>query len=200
MNPMREKFMSSVMTPVFRASYPSVFKPKENTLNGKQEYSVVALFSKDADLSGLKKAAQAVIEEKWGKDKKKWPPNLRSPFRDQAERAKIDEVTGKKVLPAGYEEGAIFLTIKSQNRPGVVDANVQDIIDESDFYAGCYARATVHAYAYDQKGNRGVSFGLANIQKTKDGDPLSGRARAQDDFAPIETEGGGSTNSTSLFD
>lgn len=186
--------MANINTPTFRVSYPNVFKAKKNDLNGKDEFSVVALFKKGEDLSALKAAAQKAIVDKWGPDKAKWPTNLRSPFRDQAERAK--EVDGKRILPAGHEEGAIFLNLKSSQRPGVVDQNVQDIIDESQFYAGCFARASVNAYAYDQKGNRGVSFGLGNIQKVKDGDPLGNRAKPEQDFAPIQVEAGEASAST----
>lgn len=192
--------MANINTPTFRVSYPNVFKAKKNDLNGKDEFSVVALFKKGEDISGLKAAAQKAIVDKWGPDKAKWPTNLRSPFRDQAERAK--EVDGKRILPAGHEEGAIFLNLKSSQRPGVVDQNVQDILDESQFYAGCYARASVNAYAYDQKGNRGVSFGLGNIQKVKDGEPLGNRAKPEQDFAPIaveETATGGQASATDIF-
>lgn len=189
--------MANVMTPKFRVSYPNVFKPKKNQLSGKDEYSVVALFPKGTDLSVLQKAAKEAIEAKWGPDKAKWPKNLRNPFRDQGERAKEDEATGKLVLPAGYEEGAIYLNLKSSQRPGIVDQNVQDIIDESQFYAGCWARATVSCYAYDQAGNRGVAFGLGNIQKVAEGDPLGGRTRPQDDFAAIDGAGEMSSKSTS---
>ncbi len=187
--------MANINTPTFRVSYPNVFKAKKNDLSGKDEFSVVALFKKGEDLTALKAAAQKAITDKWGPDKAKWPANLRSPFRDQAERAK--EVDGKRILPAGHEEGAIFLNLKSAQRPGVVDQNVQDILDESVFYAGCYARASVNAYAYDAKGNRGVSFGLGNIQKVKDGDPLGNRARPEQDFAPIATEEGSKVSSSS---
>lgn len=178
--------MANINTPTFRVSYPNVFKARRNEMNGKDEFSVVALFEPGADLSALKAAAQKAIVDKWGPDKAKWPSNLRSPFRDQAERAK--DVDGKRVLPAGHVAGAIFLNLKSQQRPGVVDQNVQDIIDESQFYAGCYARASVNAFAYDQKGNRGVSFGLGNIQKVRDGEPLGNRAKPEADFAPIEMD------------
>ena len=88
--------MTNVMTPEFRVSYPHVFKPQKNDLSGEMEYSLVALFPKGADLAKLKDAAQQAIVEKWGADKSKWPSNLRSPFRDQAERKK----EGK--LPEGY--------------------------------------------------------------------------------------------------
>jgi hypothetical protein len=190
--------MSTVMTPKFRVSFPNVFKPKKNELSGKDEYSVMALFPKDADLTSLKKAAQEAIEEKWGKDRNKWPQNLKTPFRDQGEKAKFDEASGKKVLPVGHVEGAIFMNLKSSQRPGVVDQNVQDMIVETDFYAGCWARATVSAYAYDQKGNKGVAFGLQNIQKVAEGEPLSGRLKAIDEFAPVEGAAEGK-DATSLF-
>lgn len=173
-------------TPKFRVSYPNVFKAMRNKLSGKDEFSVVCLFKKGEDLGQLKAAAQQAIIEKWGADKDKWPKNLRSPFRDQAELAK--EVDGKRIMPVGHEEGAIFMRLKSSQRPGVVDQNVQDIIDESQFYAGCWARASVNAYAYDQAGNRGVSFGLGNIQKIGEGEPLGNRSKPEQDFAPIKTE------------
>jgi hypothetical protein len=193
--------MANVLTPKFMVSYPNVFKAKKNDLNGKEEFSVVALFPKTADLSKLKAAAHAAAVGKWGSDQTKWPKNIRSPFRDQGERVKTDEATGKEVLPAGYEKGAIFINLKSAQKPGVVDQNVQDIIDQSQFYAGCWAQATVSCYAYHPKGmNPGIAFGLGNIQKVADGTPIgSGRTRAQDDFAPIEGASDNGGDASSLF-
>lgn len=188
----------NVVTPKFRVSYPNVFKAKRNDLSGKDEFSIEALFPKGADLSKLKAAAQEAIVAKWGPDKEKWPKNLRSPFRDQAEKAK--DVDGKRILPPACEEGAIFMNLKSSQRPGVVDGNVQDILDESQFYAGCYAIASVNAYAYDQKGNRGVSFGLGNVQKVADGEPLGNRSKPEQDFAPIQTEEKGPSATGSATD
>lgn len=185
--------MANVLTPKFRVSYPNVFKAKKNDLNGKDEYSLVALFPKGADLSKLKAAAQEAVIAKFGTDKSRYPKNMRSPFRDQVERAKIDDTTGKKTLPAGYEEGAIFLNLKSAQKPGLINQAKEDIIDASEFYAGCWAHATINAYAYNHKGNAGVSFGLGNIQKLQDGDPLGSRTSAQDDFEVIAGADTGST-------
>lgn len=194
--------MANIVTPEFRVSYPNVFKPKLNKLSNKEEFSLVALFPKGADLSKLKAAVKEVIEKEWGKDPAKWPKNLKTPFRDQGEREKEDDVTGKMVMPAGYEKGAIFINLKAKSRPGVVDAQVQPILDESQFYAGCWARASVNPYAYDVSGSRGVSLGLNNIQKTRDGDSLGGKTKAEDDFAPIEgaaTPAAVSADAASLF-
>jgi hypothetical protein len=171
----------TIMTPKFRVSYPNVFKPKRNELNGKDEYSLVALFPKGADLSALEKAIDQAINEKWP-DPKKRPKNLRTPIRDQGDRDKGDG------LPSGYEEGAKYLNLKTSERPGLVDQRVQPIIEPSDFYPGCWARATVSVYAYDQAGNRGVGVGLQNVQKVADGDPLGGRVKAENAFKPIDDD------------
>lgn len=182
-----------VNTPKFRVSFPAVFEQTE--YQGKKFYSVMALFPKDADLSQLKEQAEKAVIEKWGADKNKWPKNLRSPFRDQSEKAYAGD-DGTQKLPKGHEEGAIFMNFKSNQRPSVVDQNVQEILDQNEFYAGCWAIASVQAYAYDHMGNRGVSFGLGNIQKVGDGEPLGGRTRPEDDFKPIETAGSSQGEST----
>ena len=186
-----------VITPMFRVSYPYVFKPRKNELSGKDEFSLVALFKKGEDLSKLHVEILRAAREKWGENVQitktehgtyqltnpgKPSFAIRLPLRDQGERE------GEKGLPMGYEKGAMFLNLKSTSRPGLVNAQNEDIIDESDFYAGCYARAAINAYAYDQKGNRGVAFGLQNVQKMKDGEVLSGRVKAQDCFEPVASD------------
>ena len=184
--------MANLVTPKFRVSYPKVFKAELNKLSGKAEYSVVALFDKDADLKPLREAVKAAIIEKWGADASKHPKNLRNPIRDQADKAKDG------VMPAGHVEGAYFLNLKSTQKPGVVDESVQPILDESQFYAGCYARASVSVYAYDQAGNRGVGIGLTNIQKVADGEPFSGRPKPEESFKPVATTGS-AKNAADLF-
>jgi hypothetical protein len=179
----------NVLTPKFRVSFPNVFRPGKAMQVGKEpEYSITMLFPKGADLSALKKAAHEAVVDKWGADKEKWPKNLRNPFRDQ----------GEKEFP-GYEAGATFINAKSKQRPGLVDEKVQDIIEEHKFYPGCYARATVRAFAYDQQGNRGVSFGLQNVQKLADGEPLGGRTNPAQDFEPVASAEG-VTTAAGLFD
>lgn len=166
--------VQKVSTPEFRVSFPAVFEAKLNTLNQKMEYSVVLLFDKKtADLKEMKAAAQTVAVEKFGD--KLATIQLRSPFRD-----------GDLDKPGRPEfAGTIFMTVKSKQRPGVVDEACVPMFDGSQFYAGCYARATLNAYAYDQMGNRGVAFGLINLQRLRDGESLTNRVNAEDDFAPI---------------
>jgi hypothetical protein len=167
----------NIMTPKFRVSFPDVFRPGKADDMGKQKYGLTMLFEKDADISALMKAAEQAAVDKWGADKSKWPKNLRNPFRDQGDKEY-----------EGYVPGAIFITAKANQRPGLVNARNEDIIEEHEFYAGCYARATVRAFAYDNK-SKGVAFGLQNIQKLGDGEPFSGRLKACEEFAPVEPVG-----------
>ena len=167
--------MKKVMTPEFRVSYPSIFKPRAFADGMEPKFSLVMLFDKKTNISSLKKLAAEAVAEKWP-DKAKRPKNLKNPFRDGADRPDT----------AGYE-GCIFVAASSKQKPGVVDANVQPIIDESEVYAGCYCRATVTCYAYDQMGNRGVAFGLQNIQKLRDGEAFSGKSKAEDDFEVVDS-------------
>lgn len=185
-----------VITPKFRVSFPNVFKAK-SFKDQEAKYSTVMLFSKKTDLSAMKKAAENAAIEKWG-PKDQWPKKkvikkdksvkyvslIKMPFRDgDIERADKE----------GYE-GHIFVNASSKKQPGLVDEDRQAIINEEDFYAGCYARAELIAFAYDNSGNMGVSFSLQNIQKMGDGEAFSGRRNAEDVFDTVEKESDDASN------
>ena len=155
----------STRTPVFRLCFPQLFTPKKFEESGKELYSCMAVFPKSTDLSALKQIAEAAF-------KKRFPNGARAsrnPFRDGNEM--VDEW-------GDLFKDTVFIRLSSQYKPVVVDGNRIAITNQSLVYSGCYARAAVHAYAYDVKGNRGVSFGFDAIQITRDGDPLSGGAAA----------------------
>ena len=175
----------NLMTPEFRVSFPALFRARKANEQAEAKFSVSMLFPKGADISALKKAADAAAREKWGD---KIPKKLKTPFLNQ----------GDYDLE-GYEDGAILIRTTSIQKPGVVDKNVQPIVDESEVYPGCYARATVRAFTYDVNGNAGVSFGLQNLQKLRDGEHLAGRTRAEDDFSPVSDGEMGGESADSLF-
>ncbi len=188
-----ERRECNAVTPIFRVSYPNVFKPKFNSLSKKEEFSLQALFKKGEDMNGMKLAAAEACMKKWGADKTKWPSNMKNPFRDQADRIK------NGVLPDGLEAGAIYCTFKSDSQPAIRDAaNVSFVTEPAKFYAGCYARASVYALAYDVNGGRGVTFLLNHLQFARDGEPFSGRPPVEDAFAPIEGAQG-AVDATSIF-
>jgi hypothetical protein len=49
-------------------------------------------------------------------------------------------------------------------------------------YSGVYARVSINFYAFNSNGNKGIACGLGNIQKVRDGEPLGGKSKAEDDF------------------
>jgi ssDNA-binding protein len=165
------------MTPEFRVSFPAVFKPKAFK-NQEPKYSVVMLFNKKTDLKELKRAYMNAGIEKWGPDQKKWPVFKNPTFRNGDEKQDVQ----------GYP-GTIFVTASSKQPPGIINQRKEDIISEQEFYAGCYARATLIAFAYGNPKEGipyGISFSLQNLQKLRDGDKFSGRRDAADEFDEVE--------------
>lgn len=169
----KKKEENRIITPVFRVSFPAVFTPKAPMQGGEPVYSVQMLFPKSmkAELKAMQDLYKKVAADKWPQG---LPKNFRSPFNDGDSK----ELESHK--------GHFYVNCKSKFQPGLVDQKRQDIIDENDFYAGCFARASISAYAYDKNGNRGVAFSLQNIQKVKDGEKFASRVAAQDEFEVIE--------------
>lgn len=167
---------TKVLTPEFRVSFPHVFAPHTGFEGQAAKYSLVMLFDHKTDISKLKQAAFKAAVDKWG-PKEKWPKALRMPFRDGNEKSDLQ----------GYEN-TIYVTANSpKQRPQVINAKKEPITEEDGaFYPGCYARATLRAFAYDKAGNKGVSFSLQNVQKIRDGESFGGRKNAVDEFDEVD--------------
>lgn len=178
-------------TPIFRCSFPQVFQPKAVVAGQDLKYSIAMLFpkvfakeycekfkvtpeSQIALFNALKKAVSDAAVAKWGPDKAKWPKGLQTPWHDGSEKD-YD----------GYDNTIIYASASSKMKPGLVDMQMNPIIDASEFGGGDYARATVTVFAYDNM-KRGVSFGLRNIQKVRDGERFGGASKPEDDFEAIE--------------
>lgn len=186
-----EKKNVRLVTPIFRVSFPNVWKAKAFK-DGDPTFNVQMLFPKDGkykfdvtkiqvtSVEKLRKIVEEVAHNHWGP---KLPGTQNNPFkwplRDGAE----------KDLEA--YKGMLFANAKSKNKPGLIDAAKNEILEQGEFYAGCWARATISVYAFDIKEFKsvGVGFGLDNIQKVRDDDSFSGKRNAQDDFETIEDLG-----------
>lgn len=167
-----------VLTCEFRVSFASVFKPKAMK-NGDPKYTMTLLFPKaTTDISALKAALKFAAEEKWTA---KLPGGLKVGIRDGDE---VDAMGNRAIIHDGFQ-GCWFVNTTSKDKPGLVDQAMQPIIDPAQFYSGCYARATIRAFAYDNPESKGVAFGLNNIQKIRDGEPFSVRTKAEDDFTAL---------------
>lgn len=167
-------------TPRARLSYPALFVPTKMEGATEAKYSAVLVFDEAMQATDEFKAMKAAMgqaaKEKWGT---KMPSGLRNPFRKSEENDKADA--------PGYGPGSVFVRCSSKTRPGVVNQKLQAIIDPEDIFPGCWVRATVNAYAFDVSGNRGVAFGLNNLQKLENG-PRLGQARtaAEKDFEEVD--------------
>jgi len=161
-----------------RFSYLVVNEPKAIN-GGTPKYSVSLIIPKTdtVNIEKIKAAIQAAYTEGQSKLKgngKSVPPlsAIKTPLRDGSERP--DD-------PA--YENCYFINANSATKPGVVDADCQPILDTSELYSGIYGRASINFYAFCTNGNRGIACGLNNLQKIRDGEPLGGKSRAEDDFA-----------------
>ena len=188
-----QKLPTTVTTPRFRLSYPAIFEPQLNKLSGKMEYSCQALFESSADLALVKAAAENACINEWGPDKKKWPANFKHPFKSQ--KALIESAEKKGQNHDYLDPKAIYMTLKTSATgkngkpnppPTVVGKNPKEIItEESKFYAGCWAKASINAGTYSKGGNSGVTFYLNACQFVGDGEPFSGKPSVETAFEAI---------------
>lgn len=170
---------TKVVTGKVRFSYANVWEAK--SINGGDEKYSVSLIIPKSDkktLAMIKKAIEQAKLEGKSKLGGKVTANIKQPLRD----GDVDR-PGDEAYKDSY-----FVNANSKNRPGIVDANVHKILDPNELYSGCYGRASITFYAFNQNGNKGIACGLQNLQKLSDGEPLSGRSRAEDDFTTANDE------------
>ena len=169
---------AKVITGVCRLSYANIWQAKSIN-GGAPKYSASVLIPKSdtKTVAKVKAAIVAAYEEGEGKLKGngKTAPSLASlktPLRDGDTERPDDEAYA----------GHWFINANSNTAPGVVDANREPIYDTSEIYSGVYARVSLSFYAFNSNGNRGIACALQNIQKVRDGEPLGGKSKAEDDF------------------
>lgn len=169
--------LAKIITPKFRVAFPHVFKPSAMPGADKEKYSVVMLYKKSQDLTPIKRALRAAKIAKFGADKDEWP-DLESPVVD-GDDSQFEDYEGYK----GH--WAIKASTNPDQKPSVVDENVDPIVDQGDFYPGCYAIASVFAFVWKFGKKEGVSFILDHIQKVGDGKPFGGKKPADQVFSPV---------------
>ena len=173
---MKKNNPTKVITgPKTRWSYANVWEAKAMN-DGKPKFSVSLIIPKSdtKTVDAINAAIDAAIKEGAAKFGGKIPNKaaLKLPLRDGDVEREDDEAY----------KNSYFVNANSTTAPQIVDRSVQPILDRSEVYSGCYARVSINFYAFNSNGNRGIACGLGNIQKIRDGEPLSGRTSAADDF------------------
>ena len=167
-----------------RWSYVNAWEPKSIN-GGAPKYSVSLIIPKSdtKTLEKIRAAIQAAYEE--GQSKLKGNGRsvpalsaLKTPLRDGDAERPDDEAYAN----------SYFVNANSGTAPGIVDADRNPILERSEVYSGVYGRASINFYAFNSNGNKGIACGLNNLQKTRDGEPLGGKSRAEDDFAEADEE------------
>jgi len=174
---------TKVITGKVRLSYVHLFEAHSSFEGQDAKFSTVLLIPKsDTKTIAAIKAAQLVALEN-GKTSKfggSIPKNWKNTFRDGDEEGDLD----KNPEYAGH----MFMTVSNKTRPGIVDQNVQPILDSTEVYSGCYARVSITAFPFSASGSKGISFGLNHVQKLADGEPLGSITKAEDDFTAVAME------------
>lgn len=184
------KNSSRLLTPAFRVSFPSVFE-KASYNNGTPRFSVVGLFYPkkftEADKlkwQAIRKQLDVVSIEGFKKPMKELDRGVyKIPFH------KGDE---KDYQGYGDKDMVYFTMANSKRRPQILDIDGNPITSENaeQFYAGCWARASVNPYWFNNIG-KGLAIGLGNLQKLKDDESFEGFTSAEDDFGSDPAEGFG---------
>lgn len=177
-----QRAATKVVTGEVRLSYVHLFQPFSNIDGAEPKYSVVLVIPKKdkVTIKKLRDAQQAALEAGKAKFGGKIPKVWKDTIHDGDEEADLEK--------SPELEGCIYLTVSNKTRPGVVDRRLNEIDDPTEVYSGCYARVSLNAFAFNTGGSKGVSFGLNHVQKLRDGEPLDGRTKAEDDFDSLDDD------------
>lgn len=181
---MSEVNSTKVVTGKVRFSFVNVVEARAFGEGQIPKYSVMLLIPKTdvGTIARIKKAIDAAAQKglatKFGG---KLPAIVKSTLKDADKDMDQDGELFATKWP--YAAGHYILNVSSKNQPQIVDAQLNPILNLTEFYSGCYGRASINFFAYNNNGNKGVSAGLNNLQKLEDGESLGGFTTAEQDFA-----------------
>lgn len=173
---------SRLLTPKFRVSFPQVFE-KASYNNGTPRYSLTGLFYPEAFSEGDKL--------KWDAIKKKlgevcldfFKKDVKTMKEDRSFKIPFHKGNEKDYQGYGDPKMVFFSMANSKRKPQILDRSGNPITTENseEFYAGCWARASVNPYGFNNIG-KGLAIGLGNLRKLADDDSFEGFTSAEDDF------------------
>ena len=176
--------MKVITGPDTRWSYANVWEPK-SVNGGTPKYSVCLIIPK-SDTKTVSKI-KAAIEAAYAEDESKLNGNDRSVPSLTSIKTPLRDGDVERPDDPAYA-GCYFINAISSTAPGIVDADLNPVLTRSEVYSGVYGRASISLYAFNLNGNRGIACFLNNLQLIRAGEPLSGTASAESDFATDDDE------------
>lgn len=160
-------------------SYVTVLEPKPDQ-KGKLKYSVTILIpkSRGKELDPLRAEAIRVAKEKWGAKGEAILASAKNKMIQDGDTY-VPQDGGE---PDPSYKNNWFIRMRTDRKPQVIDGKKNPIFTDDDCYSGCLLRVSGNAFAYEREGNRGVSFGLNNVQVLEKRARLDGRKSAEDEF------------------
>lgn len=174
-----------VVTGKVRFSYVNVFAPVAQDEGKAPKYSVALIIPK-TDIATISRINHAV------NSCKKDNMDLWDYFDNK--QNKIVKIRNMALLRGGLRDGdveksdaayhgSMFINATSTARPGLVDKDLNDIVKPTDFYSGCYGRASLTFYAYNNGPYAmGIGCTINNLQKLEDGPRLGSFSTPAEDF------------------
>ena len=181
---MVEMNSTKVVTGKVRFSFVNLFEAKAFGEGTDAKYSVMLLIPKSdvGTITRMRKAIDVAAQKGLAtKFAGKMPAVLKTTLKD----ADKDTDQDGELFADKWPEtaGHYVINVSSRTQPQVVDAALNPIINPTEVYSGCYGRASINFFAYNNNGNKGISAGLNNVQKLEDGEPLGSFSTAEQDFA-----------------
>jgi ssDNA-binding protein len=162
-----------------RLSFPSIFKPNENSQfkndKGESKYEATFLLDKVKDAIQIQKIREALKDIGMKAWPAGWPKSLEVCLQD-----------GDKKEYDGYA-GKMYIKGSSSKRPAVIHRDKSPIVESDGIvYAGCYVNAVIRLWVQDNKFGKRINAALNGIQFVRDGDPFGSKFDADAAFEVIE--------------
>ena len=172
------------VTPEGRTSFMKVYAPEEN-LAGKSVYSLKLLIPKSVNMNWIASKWKDACQEEFGTPSPPWLRPLFSagnPFDDKGaimdgdwKYENVDE--DKKEMYEDYRGHWVMnFSSPADKKPKVVDADKNEILDQSEFQSGDYARVVgeISTYVSRKLKTKQASVNFKVVQKTRDGARFGG--------------------------
>ena len=169
---------------LMRFSFVNVFEAKP-VLGSEPKYSVQVMIPKtDTETveqvkAAIKSAMDLGVSKGYFTAGGTKARDFRACLRDGDTEA--EESDNKAYLKGHYFFNA---SCNENNPPAVVDRFAKPIMNQSDFYSGCYGCIDVNFFPY-KFGKGGIGAGLNSIMKREKGEHLDGRLDAETAFAQV---------------